>query len=112
MLASAHPGTAAPAGLAQATLCGAFQVTAAAGGREPALVQYGSDRVVTWEQYAEQVRAVASGLHALGVRANDTVALLLRNQPTFNVVDTAVMHLGAVPFSIYHTEPKIGRAHV
>jgi long-chain acyl-CoA synthetase len=93
------------AALAESTLCGAFQVTAGAGGSEPALVQYGSERVVTWEQYAAAVRSIAGGLHALGVRAGDTVALLLRNQPTFNVVDTAVLHLGAVPFSIYHTEP-------
>lgn len=103
MPVSAHPPV--PVGLAESTLCAAFQVTAAIEGSEPALVEYGTDRVLSWEDYAGQVRAVATGLHSLGVRADDTVALLLRNQPTFNVVDTAVIHLGAVPFSIYHTEP-------
>src|ERR687895_1070033 len=88
------------------TLCAAFQLTAAAGGDRPALLTYGSDEAVTWTEYAQRVRAVATGLSALGVQPGETVALLLRNRPVFNVVDTAVLHLGAVPFSIYHTEPE------
>ena len=87
------------------TLCAAFQLTAAAGGDRPALLTYGCDEAVTWTEYAQRVRAVATGLSALGVCPGQTVALLLRNRPAFNVVDTAVLHLGAVPFSIYHTEP-------
>jgi long-subunit acyl-CoA synthetase (AMP-forming) len=94
------------AALAAQTLCEAFQITARASGDEPALVTYGSDESVTWDEYARRVRAVATGLSALGVRPGQTVALLLRNRPVFNVVDTAVLHLGAVPFSIYHTEPE------
>ncbi|MEA2285333.1 MAG: hypothetical protein QOJ21_1376, partial [Solirubrobacteraceae bacterium] len=94
------------AALAAQTLCEAFQITARARGDEPALVTYGSDEAVTWDEYARRVRAVATGLFALGVRPGQTVALLLRNRPVFNVVDTAVLHLGAVPFSIYHTEPE------
>jgi long-subunit acyl-CoA synthetase (AMP-forming) len=42
-------------------------------------------------------------LAGLGVGAGDTVALLLRNRPEFNLVDTAAIHLGAVPWSIYAT---------
>ncbi len=30
---------------------------------------------------------------------------MLRNRPEFHLVDTAVMHLGAIPFSIYTTSP-------
>jgi long-chain acyl-CoA synthetase len=97
--------TTVAAALAEPTLCGAFQVTAHAGGERPALLTYGSDEAVTWDEYAGRVRTVATGLSALGVRAGQTVALLLRNRPAFNVVDTAVLHVGAVPFSIYHTEP-------
>jgi long-chain acyl-CoA synthetase len=93
------------AALAEETLCGAFQVTVRAGGNRPALRTYGSDDVVTWDEYGRQVEAVARGLHALGVRNGDTVALLMRNRPGFNIADTAVLHLGAVPFSIYATEP-------
>jgi long-subunit acyl-CoA synthetase (AMP-forming) len=93
------------AALTAPTLCAAFQVTAPAGGDRPALLTYGADEAVTWSQYDRRVRAVATGLSALGVRSGQIVALLLRNRPAFNVVDTAVLHLGAVPFSIYHTEP-------
>jgi long-subunit acyl-CoA synthetase (AMP-forming) len=93
------------ASLAEQTLCGAFQITARRGGTQTALRTFGGDEVVSWEQYDQRVRTIAAGLHSLGVRADDTVALLLRNRPVFNVVDTAVLHLGAVPFSIYHTEP-------
>lgn len=93
------------AALSESTLCGAFQVTARVNAGQTALTTFEGDASVSWDRYASQVRSVAGGLHALGVRRDDTVALLLRNQPTFNVVDTAVLHLGAVPFSLYHTEP-------
>jgi long-subunit acyl-CoA synthetase (AMP-forming) len=93
------------ASLAEQTLCGAFQVTAHADAREVALRTFGSDESVTWDQFARRVRAIATGLHAIGVRPDATVALLLRNRPVFNLVDTAVLHLGAIPFSLYHTEP-------
>ena len=51
------------------------------------------------------MRRIAAGLHARGVRTGDRVALLLRNTPEFHLADTAVLHLGATPFSIYPTEP-------
>ena len=40
---------------------------------------------------------------ALGVRRGDTVGLMLTNRPEFHLLDTAAMHLGATPFSIYNT---------
>jgi long-subunit acyl-CoA synthetase (AMP-forming) len=91
--------------VAQPTLCAAFQITARENAGRAALRLADSDEVVTWDQYAERVRTVAGGLHALGVRAGDAVALLLRNSPAFHVTDAAVLHLGATPFSLYHTEP-------
>jgi long-subunit acyl-CoA synthetase (AMP-forming) len=96
---------AADAALAAPTICGAFQITVRANGDRPALRTFGCDEAVTWDEYGSRVRDIATGLSALGVRPGQTVALLLRNRPAFNVVDAAVLHLGAVPFSIYHTEP-------
>jgi long-chain acyl-CoA synthetase len=87
-----------------ATLCEAFQRTAATN-TGPALVNAQTGHTVTWEEYAERVRRIAAGLHARGVKAGDRVALLLRNSPEFHLADTAVLHLGATPFSIYPTEP-------
>jgi long-chain acyl-CoA synthetase len=87
------------------TLCAAFQRTAATQAGT-ALRDAESGEVVTWAQYAQRVRAVAGGLHALGVRPGERVALLLRNTPAFHICDTALLHLGATPFSLYPTEPR------
>ncbi len=93
------------AALAAETLCEAFQITARRDPEATALVNHGGGERVTWAQYAQRVRAVTGGLYACGVRPDDTIAILLRNRPVFNIVDTAVLHAGAVPFSLYHTEP-------
>ncbi|WP_394820730.1 AMP-dependent synthetase/ligase [Pendulispora albinea] len=85
------------------TLCEAFQATAA---RHPGTValRTSTDATrITWAEYAQRVKSIAAGLASLGVRRTDTVALVLTNRPEFHLVDTAAMHLGAVPFSIYNT---------
>ena len=46
---------------------------------------------------------IAAGLAALGVERGDAVGLMLLNRPEFHLVDTAVLHLGATPFSVYNT---------
>lgn len=102
---AAGAGEAILEALRQRSLCAAFQVTARANADLPALRVAGAEDAVSWREYAARVEAVACGLHALGLRAGDVVALLLRNRPTFNIVDMAALHLGAIPFSIYHTEP-------
>ena len=51
----------------------------------------------------ERVERIAAGLAALGVERGDTVALMLLNRPEFHLVDTAALHLGATPFSVYNT---------
>lgn len=91
--------------LAQPTLCGAFQASVRAGGERPALRTHGDDDAISWADYGRRVEAIAGGLHAIGVRPDACVALLLRNVPAFNLVDTAALHLGAVPFSLYPTDP-------
>ena len=48
-------------------------------------------------------RRLAAGLAALGVGRGDTVGFMLTNRPEFHLIDTAAMHLGATPFSIYNT---------
>ena len=91
--------------LQQDTLCAAFQTTAAANGPRTALQTFGADDHVTWHELAERVRTIATGLAALGVRAGDVVALMLDTRNEFQMVDTAVLHLGALPFSIYNSNP-------
>ncbi len=92
-----------PRALDAATMCEAFQLTAAERLDEVALRTIVDGVSITFGEYAARVRRLAAGLHALGVRAGDTVGLLLTNRPEFHLVDTAAMHLGATPFSIYNT---------
>jgi long-chain acyl-CoA synthetase len=91
--------------LAQPTFCAAFQLTAAAYADQPALTTTDDSLTLTWSEYAERVRRVAEGLASLGIERADCVGLLLTNRPEFHIVDNAAMHLGATPFSIYHTNP-------
>jgi long-subunit acyl-CoA synthetase (AMP-forming) len=91
--------------LTAASLCAAFQRSAAAHPERPALRLPDGSGELTWGQYADRVRAIATGLANLGVGDGDTVALQLANRPEFHLVDTAVLHLGATPFSIYNTNP-------
>ena len=86
-----------------ATLCEAFQVTAAENAERVALRTPGANVELTFADVAERVRKIATGLHELGVRRSDTVGLMLLNRPEFNLCDCAAMHLGATPFSIYNT---------
>src|SRR6266511_3921992 len=92
-----------PAGLDAQTACEAFQATAAAHPDRPAIRTRGDDFTCTWAEYAARVEAIAAGLAAHGVRRGDSVALMLMNRPEFHFADAAVMHLGAIPFSIYNT---------
>jgi long-subunit acyl-CoA synthetase (AMP-forming) len=39
----------------------------------------------------------------MGVRRGDVVGLMLTNRPEFHLIDAAVMHLGAISFSVYNT---------
>jgi long-subunit acyl-CoA synthetase (AMP-forming) len=84
-------------------MCEAFQVTAAERADQVALRTIGDAVSITFAEYAQRVRRLAAGLHALGVRRGDTVAFMLTNRPEFHLLDTAAMHLGATPFSIYNT---------
>jgi long-chain acyl-CoA synthetase len=88
------------------TLCEEFQRTAGLHSDRVALRTPGGAVEVTWATYAERVRALAGGLGALGVARGEAVALMLTNRPEFSLCDTAALHLGATPFSVYNTLPS------
>jgi long-subunit acyl-CoA synthetase (AMP-forming) len=92
-----------PRALGAATMCEAFQLTAADRADQIALRTIADGVAITYAEYAERVRRIAGALWALGVRRGDTVAFMLTNRPEFHLIDAAVMHLGATPFSIYNT---------
>jgi long-subunit acyl-CoA synthetase (AMP-forming) len=85
------------------TLCEAFQATAARCGDAPALRTPGGAVELSWREYADRVRALAGGLAAHGIGHGGTVASMLTNRPEAHLIDTAALHLGATPFSIYNT---------
>jgi long-chain acyl-CoA synthetase len=92
-----------PAGLEASTLCEAFQLTAAAHPERVALRTKGGESQITWGDYADRVRRLAAGYASLGLEHGDTVGIMLSNRPEFHLADTAAMHLGAIPFSVYNT---------
>jgi long-subunit acyl-CoA synthetase (AMP-forming) len=79
---------------------------------EPALADAGGSLELTWREYADRVAALASGLKGLGVAAGDRVALLMGNRPEFNLIDSAALFLGAIPFSIYPTSASEQIAYI
>src|SRR5436190_2396071 len=91
-----------PVALDAKTACEALQATAAAHPDRPAIRTKEDEFTCTWAEYAGRVKAIAAGLDGLGVKKGDTVALMLANRPEFHFCDSAVMHLGATPFSIHH----------
>ncbi|RLK55404.1 AMP-dependent synthetase/ligase [Actinokineospora cianjurensis] len=94
------------------TLCAAFQDTAQINPAQIALRTPGGVVSYTWRDYEQRVRSIAAGLAALGVVRGQAVGLMLTNRPEFHLVDTAVLHLGALPFSVYNTSSPDQLTHV
>src|ERR1044072_5395872 len=92
-----------PKALSAATMCEAFQLTAAEHSDRPALRLKDTDYEATWKEYAEAVRKRAAGFAKLGVGRGDTVGFMLVNRPALHLTDCAAMHLGATCFSVYNT---------
>jgi long-chain acyl-CoA synthetase len=81
----------------------AFELTCAALADRVAIRTKDDELTLTWAQWRRRLRDLAGGLHQLGLRRGDTLAILLSNRPEFHVVDMAAVTLGATPFSIYQT---------
>jgi long-subunit acyl-CoA synthetase (AMP-forming) len=95
-----------------ATFTAAFQKTVADHPHKLALSTADGSVRITWRQYGDRVRALATGLAGLGVHRGDTVGIMLTNRPEFHLVDTAALHAGATPFSIYNTLAPEQIAHL
>jgi long-chain acyl-CoA synthetase len=88
-----------------ATMCEAFQRTAAIDPDAVALRTPGDTQTLTWCEYADRVRKVAAGLTGLGVRRGDTVSLMMGNRVEFYPLEVGAQHIGATSFSVYNTLP-------
>jgi long-subunit acyl-CoA synthetase (AMP-forming) len=92
-----------PVGLGASTLCEAFQLTAAEHPDRTALRLKDGEYELSWSDYAQKVKKLAAGLAALGLGRGQTLGIMLTNRPEFHFADTAAMHVGATPFSVYNT---------
>jgi long-chain acyl-CoA synthetase len=72
-------------------------------GAEPAYreKQFGIWQSWTWIETAEEVRGLALGLLALGIRRGDHVAVIGRNRPALYWSMVAAQSVGAVPVPLY-----------
>jgi long-chain acyl-CoA synthetase len=92
-----------PAGLDAKTLAEAFQRTVQADPDRVAIRTKDDEFTCTWAEYADRVESIARGLAAKGLGPSDTIGILLTNRPEFHFVDSAALHLGATPYSVYST---------
>src|SRR5579862_2290979 len=60
-------------------------------------------RPVSWQEAANQVRELARGLRALGLRRGDRVALVAENRPEWVIADLAIISAGAITVPAYTT---------
>lgn len=67
--------------------------------------EYGIWHDITWQEYAENVRYVALGLHSLGVKRGDHVSIIGENKPEWLFTALGTMSLGATFVGIYTTNP-------
>ncbi len=84
MAATSTPFEVAPMTTAT-TMAGAFRFTVDRVPDRAALRMRGSDDELTWAQLRDRVDELAGGLHALGLRRGDTVALMIGNRPEFHI---------------------------
>ena len=89
-----QPGVPAEIELPTESLVQMLERSVAEAGGHPALEFFG--RRTTYSELGDQVDRAAEGLHRLGVRAGDRVALILPNCPQHVVAFYAVLRLGAV----------------
>jgi long-chain acyl-CoA synthetase len=92
-----------PAGLEASTVAEAFQLTAQAHPERVALRLKDDEFSMSWAEYADKVRALAAGLATLGLERGGALGIMLTNRPEFHFFDSAALHLGATPFSVYNT---------
>jgi long-subunit acyl-CoA synthetase (AMP-forming) len=72
-------------------------------GDDVAIRDEARDQELNWNELRDVVHRIAGGLAKLGVKKDDTVAIMLGNRWEFIPSDLAAVSLGAVPFSVYQT---------
>ena len=97
------PDSEGPSAAHATTIVEAFEITSPRLADRVAIRTKDDEQTLTWAQWHRRVRDLAGGLHRLGLRRGQTLAIMLSNRPEFHIVDLAAVTLGATPFSIYQT---------
>lgn len=63
--------------------------------------EFGVWRPITWRRYLDEVRALAMGFHALGLRRGDKIALIGHNRPEGLWAEMAALAVGGVVVWLY-----------
>ncbi len=66
---------------------------------------YGIWHDITWQEYLENVKHVACGLHALGVKYKDHVAIIGENRPEWLYSALGIVCAGGAWVGVYTTNP-------
>ncbi len=77
------------------------------GGPDREALRFKQDKAwvgMTAERLLDRVRDVALGLHSLGIRKGDRIAILAESGPLWSITDYAVLSNGAVNVPIYPTQ--------
>ena len=82
--------------------------------QEAALVskQQGEWVKISIQDYVEQTRLISYGLMAIGVGKGDNVGLVSGNRPEWNMIDFAIMQIGAISVPIYPTISQEDYQHI
>ncbi len=73
--------------------------------KQPALREkdFGIWNTYTWEEYYDHVRKTALGLKAIGLKKNDTLAIISDNIPEILFIAIGAQSIGAISAGIYQT---------
>ncbi|MBU0488171.1 MAG: long-chain fatty acid--CoA ligase [Bacteroidetes bacterium] len=71
----------------------------------PALAGKENETWKSWsaQEYVDDVNNLSAGLLSLGIAPGDKIATIANNRPEWNVIDMAVMQIGAIHVPIYPT---------
>jgi long-chain acyl-CoA synthetase len=94
--------------MAARTVYTVLEETARKYGKAPALHQptgKGSYRTYSWLEYQRAGQEIACGLHRIGIRKGDTVALHSETRAEFYLADLGVLAHGSIAAALYTTYP-------
>ena len=67
---------------------------------------------ISIQDYVEQTRLISYGLMAIGISKGDNVGLVSGNRPEWNMIDFAIMQIGAISVPIYPTISQEDYRHI